>query len=528
MNFPVWDLGFAHGLLIAVVGILHVYVSHFAVGGGLFLVVTETLARRREDPDLLDYLHRHARFFILLTLVFGAISGVGIWFTIGLINPAGTSSLIHAFVWGWAIEWVFFITEIAAALVYYYGWNRLAPRTHLAVGWIYFLAAWLSMVIINGILSFQLTPGAWMETRNFWDGFFNPTYFPSLLSRTFFALALAGLFALLTAARMGEMRLRPWLMRYSATWSLVGLVGCVLMTLWWWHAVPEEIRAVTHGDMPFATMVMTWMPILTGLLALLVLVGPLALPRLVRMPAALVIVVVGLLLMGGGEWIREAVRKPWVIHGFLYSSGFRHDQIDELREMGVVGSSDWIDPAAMNDPVALGGEIFRIACGNCHARTGYNGMRTRVRHWDAEQTAAMIQRLEHMRRRMPPWVGTRQEAEALAAYLMTLKDPSPEPPPAGGEAVFQIHCSSCHSVDGFRALRELVEGLTDDDLDEYLTDMESDVMPPFFGSDAERRALAEWLARVGAGVEDEVVKHGSLDPELIVVVDDRGEEGGVR
>ena len=38
---------------------------------------------------------------MLLTLVFGAITGVGIWATIGLVSPHGTSALIHGYVWGW-------------------------------------------------------------------------------------------------------------------------------------------------------------------------------------------------------------------------------------------------------------------------------------------------------------------------------------------------------------------------------------------------------------------------------------------
>ena len=45
MNYPIWDLP-ASGLLIAFVAILHVFVSHFAVGGGLFLVLLERRARR--------------------------------------------------------------------------------------------------------------------------------------------------------------------------------------------------------------------------------------------------------------------------------------------------------------------------------------------------------------------------------------------------------------------------------------------------------------------------------------------------
>jgi len=45
--------------------------------------------------------------------VVGAVTGVGIWFTIGLIAPEATSNLIHTFVWVWAIEWVFFLVEAA-------------------------------------------------------------------------------------------------------------------------------------------------------------------------------------------------------------------------------------------------------------------------------------------------------------------------------------------------------------------------------------------------------------------------------
>ncbi len=76
MNYPVWDVAFGAGLLIAVVAVLHVFVSHFAVGGGLFLVLTERKARRQNDAALLNWVKAHTKFFVLVTVVFGAISGV--------------------------------------------------------------------------------------------------------------------------------------------------------------------------------------------------------------------------------------------------------------------------------------------------------------------------------------------------------------------------------------------------------------------------------------------------------------------
>ncbi|MGD8818363.1 MAG: cytochrome ubiquinol oxidase subunit I, partial [Acidobacteriota bacterium] len=135
MNYPIWELP-AAGLLIAAVAIIHVFISHFAVGGGLFLVLAERKARREQDAAFLDYLIGLSKFFAVLTLVAGAVTGVGIWFTIALVSPSATSSLINTFVWGWAIEWTFFVIEICAAMVYYYGWDRMDARTHLRVGWL--------------------------------------------------------------------------------------------------------------------------------------------------------------------------------------------------------------------------------------------------------------------------------------------------------------------------------------------------------------------------------------------------------
>ena len=163
MNYPVWELP-APGLLIAAVAILHVFISHFAVGGGLFLVLAETKARREGDEAFLGFVRALSRGFILLTLVLGALTGVGIWFTIALVQPQATSALVTIFVWAWAIEWTFFATEIAAAMVYYYGWDRLDAKTHLRVGWIYFASAWASLVVIAGILAFMLTSGDWVRT----------------------------------------------------------------------------------------------------------------------------------------------------------------------------------------------------------------------------------------------------------------------------------------------------------------------------------------------------------------------------
>jgi mono/diheme cytochrome c family protein len=447
---------------------------------------------------MLATLQGHSKFFMLLTLVFGAISGVGIWFTVSLINPASLSALIRAFVWGWAIEWTFFVAEIAAAMVYVYGWKRLSPGKHVAVGWIYFVNAWFSMIIINGILSFQLTPGAWLETRAFWDGFFNPTYWSSLAVRTFYAIGIAGLFALWTLSRTQGSH-RDGMVRNAGIWAVGGIVTAAVCTLWWWSEVPTGIRVLTGGDMPIATYVTHRTPQLAALLAILVVVFPLLMPRRTNRVVATVLLLLGLGLMTSGEWAREAIRKPFVIYGYMYSNGVIVDEVEALREEGIAARSAWVD-GDETDPVVLGEQVFRAACQNCHARSGYNGLAGRVARWDEAFISGMSQRTEYMRRLMPPWVGTVEEADALAAYLVTLK-PADVPPPANGEEVFDVRCGSCHTLYETNPLIELVEGMTGDDLDDYFSDLERDYMPAFTGTDEERRMLADWLAAEANGEE---------------------------
>ncbi|MCK5096785.1 MAG: hypothetical protein KAR45_01715, partial [Desulfobacteraceae bacterium] len=64
MNYPVWELyTTGGGFLIAFIAVIHVYVSHLAVGGGLFLILAEKKAYKSNDPLILEYVKKHTKFF---------------------------------------------------------------------------------------------------------------------------------------------------------------------------------------------------------------------------------------------------------------------------------------------------------------------------------------------------------------------------------------------------------------------------------------------------------------------------------
>jgi cytochrome bd-type quinol oxidase subunit 1 len=428
MNFPVWDPPMiGGGILIGIVAVLHVFVSHFAVGGGLFLVLTERRAYVDDDHELLSYVKKHSLFFILVTLVFGAVSGVGIWWTIGLVHPTATSTLIHVFVWAWAIEWVFFLVEIAAALFYYYGWERLDRRTHLIIGWIYAGAAWFSLMVINGILTFMLTPGRWLVSRNFWDAYFNPTMLPSLVTRTAVAVALAGLYALLTAAVVEPKALRPRVTRYAALWVLAGCAVIPFSGAWYISQIPPLARDISMGGAPAVTIFAGLSIALSALIVTITLFGPYRRPQETSILTVAMIAVLGLAVTGVTEWVREAVRKPYIIYGYMYSNALRLDQVAEIRQSGVLAQAKWVTVRDAGDPDwrRVGYEVFRTECRSCHTIDGYNGMRLMVKGWREEFVDYQLQHLNELKGFMPPFVGSDAERRVLARWLARLGSEQP-------------------------------------------------------------------------------------------------------
>ncbi len=502
MNYPVWQTPIPAGLLIAIVAVVHVFVSHFAIGGGAFLVLTERMAYRRNDPGLLQYVRRHSKFFAMLTLVFGAVTGVGIWFTIGLVAPEATSSLIHTFVWGWAIEWVFFFVEITAAMIYAYNWDRLDRRTHMTIGWIYFVAAFLSLVVINGIITYMLTPGAWLQTHQFWDGFFNPTYWPSLAMRTVVCVLLAGVFGLITAPRdRGEVRER--VVRLAGVWMVAGSV-LVPVCAWWYYAkIPAFAKGYIAGTLPAAQHPIRGGIACAALGLLFALVFAVWKPRLMRGPVVVLMMIFAFGLMASGEYLREFVRKPWVIQGYIYANDVRADSVDGHISNGA--QAKWLAISDTTDPVAYGHELFKLQCSKCHTTSGYRGMTKRVRGWDAAFAANMLAHLDQLRgNAMPRFAGNESDRKALGAYLATLNPARFDPVTDAnrveiGGQVFATRCGACHSLGGkMRPLDAAFTGASPEQVREMLPvlDSMSPNMPPWTGSEAEALALSTYVSTI--------------------------------
>lgn len=442
MNYPLWDVPYTGcGWVIGIIAIFHVMISQFAVGGGVYLALAEHKALKDGRRDWLAVIKGHSRFFLILTAVFGTVSGVGIWFAIGLAHPEGTSTLIRNFVFAWAIEWVFFLVELASILVYFYTWGRISDRLHLQVGRFYAIVSFFTLFIINGILTFKLTPGSeWLavagsgqEASRFWAAFFNPAFWPGLFLRMGICATLAGTWAFVTGSRIENPELKAEVVRWTAKWLLPLFVTMPFLMFWYLYQVPEAQRVLltmgvnTMAPGVFTQLTRTVIVFLVSSISLVIASWLLAVraPEELRLPQAVVLVVLALGMVGSFEYSREMLRKPYVIAGHMYSNGVRKSEVEKFNTNGYLARTVWGSNDAIGS-VARGHMMFRGQCMPCHTLDGYRPIRSLLAARDRNGIENFLKVLREHKPDSPyyafkpPLVGTDAEISALGDYLDTL------------------------------------------------------------------------------------------------------------
>ena len=447
MSYPWWYVpGLTAPMLIAFVAMIHIVVSHYAVGGGILLALENQHAVRKGDLRYRDYWKKHAKFFVLLTVVFGAITGVGIWWMIGLASPLATEMLIRTFVFGWAMEWVFFVIELVAAFAFYYYWDRLPLKTHVIIGWIYAFAAWVSLVLITGITAFMLNSsglfGNWSETGNFWHAFFNVQWLPQTVLRTGAALVLGSLYVFAHAAfvlhddeatRVKTVRRMSYPLIFGLVLVLAGFVG-------WWTNLPDVSRIILERS-PALNIFTGVIVAAVCAMTLLILLGPMRDPKSLNTGFAVCLLLFGFASLGAAEFVREAIRKPYLVDGVVLGNQIYVQDVEKCQKTGFLENGYWTSMALkarfpelwneeaedhldeyellkypQKDRLAVGRMVFMHHCNDCHAADhGYAAVGPLVFGRTHGLLTETVKNLS-----MPPWCGNNAEAELLAEYLTTL------------------------------------------------------------------------------------------------------------
>ncbi len=420
--YPVNDFGPAiKGMVIGGLGIFHVFLAQFAIGGGMLMCYFQWLAQSGRNPHARRFLDGYFRALVLISFVLGALTGVGMWFTTIQVSPRTIGVMVEEFHWVWATEWTFFCLEVVAGYAFYRHGRHLNDRSRMTLLVLYTVAAWFSLFWINGILSWQLTPGGWTETGRVWAGFFNPSFWPSLVFRTIVSLTIAALVACVVINTMRDLsreamqRLQNSAARLLAPMALMPLLGA-----WYLAVIPEDSRSWVLGGSAAMTMFLSMAVFTSLLIGLYATVGLIRQKLYINGATATLLVALAFGATAGGEFVREGVRKPFTIRESLYSNSIQPDEVAHLRKVGSTAGDPFpLRNAAAypNDQLRLGARVFRVQCSACHTMDGVNGLTHLAGSWTTNQKRMNIAKLQHTKPFMPPFAGTAEELEALVQLI---------------------------------------------------------------------------------------------------------------
>jgi len=439
MDFPIFHAEFFGGRsLIAAIAILHVWINHaFAVGMIPLVVGVEWWAHRHNRPDWDDLAYKILFVCFLVTTTVGALTGVGIWLSTALVNPYAIGSLLRVFYWAWFAEWIVFVTEVSLIMAYFLTWKRMTgdrKPAHIRIGIVLGVMSWLTMAVIVAILGFMMNPGAWLEQGDLLSGVTNPIYLPQLLFRTPIAMAMAGALALALTGYFTKRgsALRAQAVRAFSGWMLFWLLPTLVGGIVYYQVIPQGMLS----NMPVAFGTQAW----ESRFGLLVQAN---------LTAVALIAVFAL----WGLWRPlKANAAVWVVPLLLLIGVMAY--FERAREF-------------IRKPYAIGYYLYA------------NGIRTSDVPY-LLKTGVLAN---------SSWTAHRQVTEPNKVKA--------------GRDVFMVLCSRCHTLNGVNSIRDnlsrMYQGQTAWDsaaIETFLKNMHGarPYMPPFIGTEAERAALAAYLA----------------------------------
>jgi mono/diheme cytochrome c family protein len=313
--------------------------------------------------------------------------------------------------------------------------------------------------------------------------------------RSGICVMLAGLYAMLVASRMSTANAaRSRITRYNAIWGLVGLAITLPSFYWYYRAIPANILERAESMIwPEASLLQSYK--YAAVIALLLVVCGLLLPRWNRTATAVLLMLSGLAWFGSFEWFRESVRKPFVIEGYMYGNATEVNKADEYLADGYLQHIVYktADPAA---------DLYMHICASCHTLGGgYRDLENAFQGMDTEFVTGVVRNLHTLAPSMPPFEGSAEEAALLASHIISNVDQRHLSEIYGlegaqlGEQVYLSRCGKCHVLGGVTDKWEVMAGWEAEDYMDFL-EMAGEVseeMPAFTGDELERDSLVQFF-----------------------------------
>jgi hypothetical protein len=229
--------------------------------------------------------------------------------------------------------------------------------------------------------------------------------------------------------------------------ALLGSILIVVGGIGWYLFLPESSKAALAAASVLNVLVVLIFAVTIAVFVMLYL-GPYRNPAWLSPGFAILFFTFGVVAITTGEYIREAVRKPYIVYNVVVGNQILADEVPRLRQTGFLNGGTWTKafvshhyPQVMNagtvdrarllmlpesDQVKLGEVLFQYHCNDCHAgKEGFSAVGQMIRGWTPDMVRTVVEHPEKAHFFMPPWAGTPEEAELLQKFLLSTARPRP-------------------------------------------------------------------------------------------------------
>lgn len=432
IDFPIYQVPYlGNGMTIGLNAVIHVIISHgLAIGAFTMVAYSEWMGFKHKSIHWETFAKDFIRPLIIIITGVGAVTGVGIWFTISALAPRGTGNMLRVFFWPWFIEWAVFTSEVIVILIYYFLWDKWTERkkkTHINLAFFYTFLAMMSGVLITGILGFMLTSDGWPWDQTFLNAFFNPSFLPQLLVRFGLAFFLGSVFTisyLMFSKR--DPNFKKEALKHFGLIGIVALSVWFLASVWYFSVVPSTFKthsvfSVLTGNLSQYT---TWFWIINiavllflSVFAFFAFTGRSGLSKALVIPAA----IFAMLFVAEFERVREFIRGPYLMPGYMYANQVLLKEVPLLEEKGTIVNSYWYEKLTDEKNVAKEGlYLFGKNCSVCHTIDGLNDIKVRVKGRSRDGVFVLVRNSHKMVPFMPPFSGSLAEQRILSEFIYRL------------------------------------------------------------------------------------------------------------
>lgn len=434
MNFPVWMAGEGFiGFLFILTKSVFTLTTLSAFGAGVFLAIGEKRSLFDSHAGYREFMKKFTGFTLFIVTVLGTVSYAGLWIFYILTAPATLSTIVHEFIWVWILQGFAYLLEVGSLFVLYSTFNKIHKENHVDLAWSFAILSLITLIVANATLSFQQTPGHWINTLKFEDAWFNASYLASLSVRILVSVQTGGIIALLAVSTLEKGKLKSEVASFAASFVIYPFILLPFAALWFLATIdPVMVESLTAGFSGVETSNLsvltrfTVLAIFAGVsVFLFTLLGAVINADGFKKAMGFWLVVLAFVAAGSTEYVRTLLGNPYAIAGYMYNNGIKLNDADQFSD-GFLSKTKWsvIKEITEENRLAAGKELYTFQYSGSVVHSGYNSLLNLAGSaGTVQETLDLINQIKWGSESnvytayVPSFLGNDDEANALATYV---------------------------------------------------------------------------------------------------------------